>query len=106
MIIETQRGHQKLFSVNWEKVRRPPEEGDYWYERYERIWGVGYKKQEDSNLTGSCTVPQSPLPDSEGKTLEANELQAAQRNAELDQNTGEDTSSNVRDTPAAASLRK
>ena len=106
LIVEAPRGHQKLFSINWEKARRRPEEGDYWYERYERIWGVGYKKQEDSNLTGSCTVPQSPLPDSEGKTLEANELQAAQRNAELDQNTGEDTSSNVRDTPAAASLRK
>jgi hypothetical protein len=103
LIVEAPRGHQKLFSINWEKARRRPEEGDYWYERYERIWGVGYKKQEDSNLTGSCTVPQSPLPDSEGKTLEANELQAAQRNAELDQNTGEDTSSNVRDTPAAAS---
>jgi hypothetical protein len=103
MIIETQRGHQKLFSVNWEKVRRPPEEGDYWYERYERIWGVGYKKQEDSNSTTSCTVPQSPQTGSEGKTLEDKELQAAQRDSERDQNIGEHTSSNVCDTPTAVS---
>jgi AAA domain len=103
LIIETQMGHRKLLSVNWGKARVRPEEGDYWYERYERIWGVGYKKKEDSNSTASCTVPQSPLTDSEGKAVEDNELQAAQRNVELDQNIGEHTSSNVCDIPAAAS---
>jgi AAA domain len=103
LITETPSGHRKLLSVDWNKARKRPDEGDYWYERYERIWGVGYKKQEDSNSPASCTVPQNPQTGSEGKALEDNKLQAAQRNAELDQNTGEDTSSNICDTPTAVS---
>jgi hypothetical protein len=95
LIVETPRGHQKLFGVNWEKARRPPDEGDYWYERYERIWGVGYKKQEDSNLTGSCTVPQAGKTKSDTNSRSDNNLEGTGEDARPDQDQSARTSSNV-----------
>jgi hypothetical protein len=95
LIVETPRGHQKLFSINWEKARRRPEEGDYWYERYERIWGVGYKKQEDSNLTESCTVPQAGKAGSDTNSRSDNNLEGTDEDARPDRDQSSRTSSNV-----------
>jgi hypothetical protein len=103
LLVETQRGHQKLLSINWDKARRPPEEGDHWYERYERIWGVGYKKQEDSNSPASCTMPQAGEAQSHTNARNNNNLEANEKNGRPDQDRSSQTSSDVADAPGSPS---
>ena len=45
LVVEAQKGHQKLLSIDGRVASTRPEEGDYWYERHERIGGIGYKIQ-------------------------------------------------------------